>query len=641
MMRTLEHAAALLSLAAGMALAQGPPPPSQAPGGDPPSRVGRLNYINGPVSFRPATVEEWTNATLNYPLTTGDHLWTDEGAQAEIHVGSNAIRMDAKTAISFLNVDDRIVQVSLTQGELNVHIRYLGENESVEVDTPNISISLLRSGDYRISADGDNAVTSLNVRGGEAEVTAGGSAFPVRSGQRARLAGMDTPSQDITEVPPPDGFDRWCESREMREAASVSARYVPREMVGYEDLDQYGVWTEVPPYGMVWRPRTVVAGWAPYHYGHWAWVEPWGWTWIDDAPWGFAPFHYGRWASVGGGWFWVPGRMGVAVVRPVYAPALVAFAGGPGFGVGVGVGGVGMAAWFPLGPGEVYRPAYHVSPLYVQNINIVHVTNVSVINAGVTNVTYVNQRVVGAVTVVPRDAFVSARPVALAAVRVSPNVVMEARVVGYTAPIPPQRVSVLATASVGSVHAPPERFVAREVVARTPPPAAAVPFAARQQALQVNGGRPLGPEQLAGIRASQPVRAPMVSHSPSRRRCSRDDASDGAPRRSAAKRAADGERSSRIRSPRSGFERSASGTRDRRAAIARRQRGTPGEPTRTSERPSGQEEPSERREDREKRLAFWNINRGSLTGAATEQLSSDSVYCKVWTRDSPSGTNAR
>src|SRR4029079_18322212 len=94
----------------------------------------------------------------------------------------------------------------------------------------------------------------------------------------------------------------------------------------------------------VWMPR-VRAEWVPYRYGHWAWVEPWGWTWIDDAPWGFAPFHYGRWAYVRGGWVWAPGVM---VARPVYAPALVAF---------VGVGGASVA-WFPLGPREVYVPAW-------------------------------------------------------------------------------------------------------------------------------------------------------------------------------------------------------------------------------------------------------------------------------------------
>jgi hypothetical protein len=504
MMRKIEYAAVLLALSAGAAMAQG---------GDPPSRVGRLNYMNGPVSFRPASVEDWTAATLNYPLTTGDHLWTDQGGQTEIHVGSTAVRMGSQTAMSFLNLDDRIAQISLTAGVLNVHIRYLGENESVEVDTPNAAISLLRSGDYRVNADGENADTMINVRGGEAEVTAGGHAFPVRSGQSAHLAGMDNPSQDIAAATPPDGFDGWCQSRERREASAVSARYVPREMVGYEDLDENGVWVDVPPYGMVWRPRTVVAGWAPYHNGRWAWVEPWGWTWIDEAPWGFAPFHYGRWAFAGGGWFWVPGRMavGVVAVRPVYAPALVAFVGGSNFNVAIGVGGgVGMAAWFPLGPGEVYRPAYHVSAVYVQNINIVHVSNVTVINqVNVTNVHYANQTVVGAVTVVPHEAFVGARPVAVAAVRVPVGAMARVEVVGSTAAIAPRRESVIVNTTV-VVHAPPERFVAREVVVRNAPPPPPVSFAAKQQALAANGGRPLAPEEINRIRATAPVRAPMV-----------------------------------------------------------------------------------------------------------------------------------
>ena len=77
-------------------------------------------------------------------------------------------------------------------------------------------------------------------------------------------------------------------------------KYVSREMIGYEDLDEYGTWRPAPGYGMVWYPRAVAAGWAPYRDGHWAWVEPWGWTWVDEAPWGFAPFHYGRWVYVGG-----------------------------------------------------------------------------------------------------------------------------------------------------------------------------------------------------------------------------------------------------------------------------------------------------------------------------------------------------
>ncbi|HUI55259.1 MAG TPA: DUF6600 domain-containing protein [Bryobacteraceae bacterium] len=492
MLRKSGSVTAILLIAAAAALAQA----------DPPSRVARLNYIGGPVSFRPASVEDWTAATLNYPLTTGDHLWTDAGAQTEMHVGSTAIRMGSQTALSILNLDDRIVQLSLTAGSLNVHIRYQGDQETYEVDTPNVAISLLRPGDYRINADGDNNVTVATVRGGEAEVTAGGTAFTIHPMQTAQLSGVESVSQDIGPALPPDGFDRWCETRERREASSVSARYVPREMIGYEDLDAYGAWSEVPPYGWVWRPTQVVVGWAPYHYGHWAWVEPWGWTWIDDAPWGFAPFHYGRWAFSAGLWVWVPGRM-VVGVRPVYAPALVAFVGGPRFGVSVSIGGGGgVAAWFPLGPGEVYRPAYHVSEVYVRQVNIVHVTDVTVINnVNVTNVRYVNQNVVGAVAVVPHEAFVTARPVHEVAMRVDAREIAGAQVIGTTAAVAPRRESIVAGPVRTNV---PPRFAERQVVVRSAPPPPPVSFAAKQEALRNNGGRPLDTTTMNNLRTNNP-----------------------------------------------------------------------------------------------------------------------------------------
>src|SRR5215469_2050090 len=90
-----------------------------ADAGDPPSRVARLNLLLGPASFRPGSVEDWAPATLNYPLTTGDHLWTEAGSKAELHVGSSAIRMNGETALSILNLDDRILQLSLTGGSVD------------------------------------------------------------------------------------------------------------------------------------------------------------------------------------------------------------------------------------------------------------------------------------------------------------------------------------------------------------------------------------------------------------------------------------------------------------------------------------------------------------------------------------------
>jgi len=77
----------------------------------------------------------------------------------------------------------------------------------------------------------------------------------------------------------------------IREEHAVARRYVSDDVIGYEDLDDYGGWRQVPEYGTVWFPHVTVVGWAPYRYGHWAMDFAVGWTWVDDAPWGFAPFH--------------------------------------------------------------------------------------------------------------------------------------------------------------------------------------------------------------------------------------------------------------------------------------------------------------------------------------------------------------
>ncbi len=508
-MRLTSFAVSLM-LTAGIALAQPGPPPGGVPGaqpaGDPPSRVARLNYIDGNVSFQPAGVDTWTEATMNYPLTTGDHIYADVGAHAEMHIGPNALRIGSQSNFGYLNLNDRTVQISLTEGALEVRLRRLDDDDLYEIDTPQGAVSLLRSGDYRIETDPGRNATMVTVRAGEAEVTAGGTAFPVHPRQTGYFA--DGAQPDIRDANPPDAFDDFTSARNRDEERIPPPTHVPTAMIGYQDLDANGVWRNEPAYGWVWFPR-VQPGWAPYRHGHWAWVEPWGWTWIDNASWGFAPFHYGRWVNLGGVWAWVPGS---GPGRPVYAPALVAFVGGPGFGVGFGVGG--GVAWFPLGPREPFIPAYHVSNVYMQQVNITHV-NVTTIN--VTNVRYVNQGIPSAVTAVPQAAFVGARPVAAAAMPVTSQQLASAQVMGTAPRVVPVRESVLGSGQTANavVPHPPSALAARQVVTRTPAPPAPVSFAAKQQALQANGGRPLGPEQVQQIRAQQPAAASRPAAMPS------------------------------------------------------------------------------------------------------------------------------
>jgi hypothetical protein len=444
---------------------------------NPPARVARLSYLDGSVSFQPAGRGEWVPATHNYPLTTGDHLWTDRDSRAELRTDFGALRLGPETEVSFLNLDDRTAQVRLAQGSLNLGIRDLGEDGEIEVATPNGAVTLLRPGEYRVDVNPAGEETTVTVRRGEAEFTASGSAVPVRSQESMIVSGIDEPNYDVLEASPRDSWEDWCERRDRALERSVATRYVSPATIGYEDLDAYGHWREEAAYGSVWVPSGVVVGWAPYRYGHWAFVAPWGWTWIDDAPWGFAPFHYGRWAHMGGYWAWVPGTI---VARPVYAPALVAWVGGSNWHASLSLSGGGVA-WFPLGPREVYVPPYPVSQTYVRQVNITHVnvTNINITNINSVNTRYVNQGVPGGVTAVSREAFVASRPVAVSAVAVPAQALAAAPVLARPANVQPQRESVLARPVLASAVAqPPARVANRPVAAHRTPPPPAVPFSA-------------------------------------------------------------------------------------------------------------------------------------------------------------------
>src|SRR5712691_816299 len=116
---------------------------------DPPSRVGRLNYRDGAVSYQPTGINDWVDADINRPLTTGDNIWVGDRGRAEFHVGSTALRLSAGSDFEFLNLDDQAVQIRLAQGTLSVRLRNLAQDQIFEIDTPNLAFTLNRPGDYR------------------------------------------------------------------------------------------------------------------------------------------------------------------------------------------------------------------------------------------------------------------------------------------------------------------------------------------------------------------------------------------------------------------------------------------------------------------------------------------------------------
>ena len=505
----LAMLAVLAAAAAGMACAQTSPP----------SRVGRLSYVGGSVSFEPAGTQSWAAAELNRPVTIGDRLWTDWDSRAEIELGDAVVRLGSRTGISFLNLDARTAQMQLTAGTVIVHVRTLQDGEQDEVDTPNLALSLERPGTYRVHVFSSGQMTRVEVIRGQALASGGGQIYPIAAQQSATFSGENTLSVVYAVLGEPDALDEWSMARDREEAqaAPTVTQYVPANMVGVYDLDTYGSWQSTAQWGEAWFPD-VVTGWAPYRFGHWVWIYPWGWTWIDDEPWGFAPFHYGRWAYWNNAWCWVPGPR---VVAPIYTPAQVVWTrggsagtppAGPVRGPQSGPRMRPHVGWLPLGPRDVYLPGYAVSGAYVRHVNLANARDVNpaLISAayrrGGADLRYGNGGVHGAVTVVPRSAFSASQAADAHRIVFTRRGVLAMRFTPDAPTVTPTRRSVFG-ARLRSVQVPPSQLTHRPVVARLLPARAAVSFDRQQALIRANGGRPLSAMQWARLRSNTPAGA--------------------------------------------------------------------------------------------------------------------------------------
>jgi hypothetical protein len=474
------------------------PPLAQAAGDQTPPR---LSYVEGQVSFWRPGAQEWAQAQVNTPLAPGDQLSTGSPGTLELQIGVRAfVRGRANTQLGLENQEPDFLQVKVTAGAVALDLRGLEPGQLVEVDTPNAAFTIEQPGYYRVEVAGERTAFITRRTGRATLIPASGEAVGIAPSEEVIITGTASPHVAAYVAPKFDDWDRWNYARTNASLDAVSARHVSPGTYGVSDLDRHGTWRVVPEYGSVWVPTAVQPGWAPYTTGSWTHDPYYGWTWVDTAPWGWAPYHYGRWVSVNNYWAWAPGPV---VARPVYAPALVAFFGGPRVSVGLSIGGP-VVGWVALGWGEPlvpwwgredfrHRPSWNGwgGPRVVNNTVI---TNTTVVNVQTLTV-YRNSSVRNAVVAVNEDRFgrgpiTSARVARVDATRLH---------LLHTAPqVAATPASFVPTATRGI--RPPEASLTRAVVATRPshrPPEAAA-----------GAARPAGP---AGVPAPAPrlVTAPQ------------------------------------------------------------------------------------------------------------------------------------
>jgi hypothetical protein len=353
----LSHALALVLLAASM-LAQAQD--------DPPGRVGRVAEAAGVV--RTINAEgAWTDVVRNQPLSTGDRITTDKTGRATLQFGSTVVRLGADSDLVVTQLDDQKIRLHFDHGQLAVRVRSDDTPGELFIETDEGAWVPHHRGQYRFDRAA-HQVLAAQAWSGDMLLEAPDSSLPVSAPQRAEVwrAGAQQATHYRLVRAVKDAFGEAvlaADRQDDAQATANAAAQVPPEMTGAAELARFGTWRTGADGAPSWTPARVPAGWQPYQQGAWSWNPPWGWTWIADEPWGFAPFHYGRWLQVGGRWAWTPGRWGGA--RPVYAPALVGWFGGPG----LTVGGAPAVGWVALAPGEPVFPGYAVSAKYWGTLN--------------------------------------------------------------------------------------------------------------------------------------------------------------------------------------------------------------------------------------------------------------------------------
>jgi hypothetical protein len=337
--------------------------------------AARVSFIHGDVSTQHSDSGEWTAATLNTPVVTGDRISTGKNSRGEFELDhANILRISDESTANVINLSRTQIQLQVGQGLVNYDV-LRGSEANIEIDTPNVAVHpQMGEGSYRIQVN-SNGETIVDVRNGSAEISTSQGSTRVERGKRITVQGNAESAQyQVSDAPGRDDWDKWNNDRDHVITSAESWRHTNPYYTGSHDLDTYGHWSDVPDYGNVWFPSTD-PGWAPYRDGRWVYEPYYGWTWVSYEPWGWAPYHYGRWFVYGGNWGWWPGPI-YGGYRPIWAPAYVSFFGygGGGWGLSFGFGGgFGNIGWLPCGPGDRFFPWYGRG---INRVNVVNIYNI-------------------------------------------------------------------------------------------------------------------------------------------------------------------------------------------------------------------------------------------------------------------------
>ena len=271
----------------------------------------RLSFLEGKAYVQRAADLAYEDAQINTPIATGDRIGTADG-RLEIYLGlKNYLRLDANSKLDFLDMPKRDANLTRLRGwtgSIYLDVKGMTREKEIEFLTSDATFYLLENGVYRIDIR-ENKETEILVFSGVVEASGEEGSILVKKDQRLTIAEgrfQGKPSSFFAAAD--DAFDRFNDSRQAKFDRPFAKRHLSGDLEAYEsELDESGDWMYENPFGYVWVPRGMGAGWMPYTNGRWTWLPMAGWSWLPYEPWGWSTYHYGRWHwGLNLGWYWIP-----------------------------------------------------------------------------------------------------------------------------------------------------------------------------------------------------------------------------------------------------------------------------------------------------------------------------------------------
>ena len=173
------------------------------------ARAGRINFVSGDVRLRRADSLEWRALTADDELKSGDTVNTGHGGRVEILLNPGSyFRAGAGTEFTLAETDLDDLRVELARGSAVVEATGYRDTElSITIATPRTTVSIIRTGIYRINASADGTA-EVGVFEGRALV----NGTMVKGGKLARAgaAGVEVTKLDKKNR---DELDLWSRDR--------------------------------------------------------------------------------------------------------------------------------------------------------------------------------------------------------------------------------------------------------------------------------------------------------------------------------------------------------------------------------------------------------------------------------------------